>query len=377
MKIGYDAKKLFGNHAGLGNYSRTLVENMHALYLNTPITLYTTKLSQGPATQHFETAKDITTHAYTKWDKALWRSRGIIKQLKRDGIDLYHGLSHEVPFGIHRSGIKSVVTMHDLVYQIYPQDYGQVDRWIFDAKFRYACQHADQIIAISESTKQDLIKYLDADPERISVVYQACHREFYSAQTEISFKTVAKHYDLPEKYLLVVGSIFPRKNLSLLLRALALLPTALQLPLVLVGKGDAHKQELLQLAHELGIEHLLVWAHNVNQTQPLRTVYQNATAFVYPSRYEGFGIPVVEALLSRTPVITTQISSLPEAGGPDSMYVDPDDPQGLAEAIERVSQDAELRKEMTEKGFAYATRMFGRDTTTRQVMGIYERVLNT
>jgi len=375
MRIGYDAKKLYANFAGLGNYSRTLVGNMHSLFHNTPLTLYTTKLTDTSATEYFRASKDINTHAYLKWDKALWRSRGIVKQLQKDHIEVYHGLSHELPFGIHRSGIKTVVTMHDLVYKIYPQDYSRTDRWIFDAKFRYACQHADHIIAISESTKQDIVKYFDTDPDRISVVYQACHRAFYSPKLEIGFSTIARHFQLPEKYLLVVGSIFPRKNLSLLLKALALLPAALRLPLVIVGRGDAHKQELIRLAQQLGIEDMLVWAPNVKQTQPLRTLYANATAFVYPSRYEGFGIPVVEALLSRTPVITTNVSSLPEAGGPDTLYVDPGDAEGLATTMERVILDQSLRQRMIDHGYTYAMDKFGRDTTTRQVMDIYQQVL--
>ena len=375
MRIGYDAKRLYSNFAGLGNYSRTLVRNVAEYHPEHDLRLYTTKQPPHRATDFFAQHTSLKTTLRGGWDKALWRSRGMVKDLVRDGVELYHGLSHELPFGIHKSGVRTVVTMHDVVYRRYPQDYSLMDRRVFEAKFTYACQRADHIIAISESTRQDVMEYFGVAPERISVVYQACDPLFYGAP-RVQFSEVAARYGLPSEYLLVVGSIFPRKNLGLLLQALAMLPSAVRLPLVLVGRGAKHKEELMTMARELGVLGDLHWIENLEDNEHLQVLYVHACAMVYPSRYEGFGIPVVEALLSGTPVVTTRVSSLPEAGGPAAQYVDPQDANELAEAIRVVVEDEALREAMAQEGKAYAQERFGNENTTEALMAVYEGVMN-
>ncbi len=264
-----------------------------------------------------------------------WRSRGVVSDLQRNGTDLYHGLSHELPLGIERTGIRSVVTMHDLIFHFYPAQYRLIDRTIYDRKFRSACRRADAVIAISESTKQDIMRIYGTPPERIHVIYQGCDPRFERQWTTAELADLRTRLDLPEDFFLYVGSLIERKNLHGIIAALALLPPEDRRPLVIVGGGgDAYRSHCEKVAQAAGIHDLLSFRRPTFTDLP--GVYQSARLFLYPSFYEGFGIPVVEALLSGCPVITSDTSSLPEAAGPDSLLVPPAEPAAIAGAISRM-----------------------------------------
>lgn len=373
MRIGYEAKRAFLNTTGLGNYSRGVIGMMASNYPENEYYLYTPKIKANKQFEFLSQIKQVETKTpKNDYFTSLWRSRGVVSDLKRDQIDLYHGLSHELPIGISDSGIKSVVTIHDLIFMRYPQYFGLVSREIYAAKIKYACKHADRIIAVSEKTKADLVQLLRVHPELIEVVYQGCDDSFRVKQSKEKLAEVKAKYKLPEKYILNVGTIETRKNLLLMAKAMLYLPKDTQL--VVVGKPTkyfARVDEYLYL-HNLD-ERVLFVTDAVFADLP--AIYQGAQLFVYPSRYEGFGIPVLEALVSSVPVIAAKGSCLEEAGGPDSLYCDPDDETELTEQIRLLLDNDELRQNMIDKGLVYSRR-FEEKKLASQMMDLYNNVLH-
>lgn len=375
MQIGFDAKRLYNNFTGLGNYSRTLLNNLSDFFPEDKYYLYTPKIREDIVTTPFLNSDKYNTFCYKGMFKSLWRSSGIKKNLYRDKIDIFHGLSHEIPVNIHKTGIRSVVTIHDVIFLTYPDMYTTIDRAIYNRKFRYACKNADKIIAISECTKQDIIRHFGTAEEKIEVIYQAIQPTFYSMQAGETAKATILKYKLPKDYLLYVGAINSRKNLLGIVKALKLLPADFQLPLVIIGNGHEYKTEVLKYAEQAGLTQRLILMNNIHDPKELQAFYQQARIFIYPSFYEGFGLPVTEALLSKVPVITSNQSCLPEAGGPDSCYVNPACPEEIAHAIVSVLSDDGKRLNMIEKGYQFAQEQFNTEKLTRQVHQLYQQIL--
>ena len=371
-RIGFDAKRLFNNFTGLGNYSRTLVRNLVYYHPEYAYFLYTPKVRENEDTSVFLNSPSYSVHEPSKLEKPAWRSYRIKKQLLQHKIDLFHGLSNEIPFGLDAYPLKKVVTIHDLIFKHYPKQYPYTDRLIYDYKTKYACQHSDVVIAISESTKKDLVEFYEVPEEKIKVVYQSCAEHFFQDKSDVLIEKINKKYKLPTEYMLYVGSITERKNLLSILQAMTLLPKEMELPLVIVGGGKAYREKVVQFIKKQGFEKFVHFIRPENEDLPF--IYQKASLFVYPSTYEGFGIPIIEALFSETPVITSNCSSMPEAAGPHSILVDPKEPDDLAFAIDKVLTDNALRQKMIEKGYAYAQQFRG-EPLTEQLVEVYESLL--
>jgi len=369
MRIGYDAKRLFCNVTGLGNYSRTLVYNVQQYAPHNEYYLYTPQLKTLAEAESFTQNDTYKIHVSNAFIKALWRSFGMVKQLQKDQLDIYHGLSNELPVGLHKTAVKSVVTIHDLIFKIYPNTYPFFDRQLYDIKFKYSCKQADKIIAISESTKNDIIQYYQIAPEKIEVIYQSCLPLYFDDEYVEKIRL-----NLPDTFLLYVGSVIPRKNLELIIKAYQFLPADFSIPVVVVGSGKHYKRKMEQLIHQLGFEKKFIWLDNVN-AKKLKTLYKQAQLLVYPSLYEGFGLPVAEALLCKTPVITSNTSSLKEAGGTASVYINPNDAKELAEAIKRVLTDTALRELMKTKGYNYAHGHFSASVSSQKILDCYAQLL--
>ncbi len=371
-RIGFDAKRLFNNFTGLGNYSRTLLRNLAEFYPDHAYFLYTPKVTKNEETQFFLNSPLYSVHQPQGQPKGYWRTWGVKRRLRKHKIQLFHGLSHEIPMGIQKTKIRSVVTIHDLVFKHYPHHFPWLDRHLYDFKFRYACENANKIIAISESTKKDIIEFYNIAAEKIEVIYQSCHERFMQEKSPKAIEAALKKYQLPADYFFYVGSVIERKNLLGIVQALELLPNDLKLPLVVIGDGKAYKNKVQEYIARKGLQKQVLFIKADYDDMP--ALYQQARVFVYPSVYEGFGIPVLEALFSKTPVITSNISSLPEAGGPDSYLIDPTQPEQIAEGIQKILSDTAFRENMEEKGFAYAQQFKG-EPLTEQLMALYENLL--
>lgn len=358
LRIGFDAKRAFCNTTGLGNYSRSVITSLAQHYPDYKYILYTTKAPKNERTAGLWNPVFSRVTPPMPFLKSLWRSRLILSRLVKDKLDIYHGLSHELPVGIHKTGIKTVVTIHDLIFLRYPGYYKAIDRKIYERKIKYACRHADLVIAVSEQTKRDLISFFSVPPGKIEVVYQACDPVFQQRKDQQGLRSVKEKYQLPDRYLLSVGTIEERKNLLLTVKAL--LHTPLDIPLVVIGKVTSYALEVKQFIKENGLESRILFPERV-AFEDLPAIYQQASIFIYPSRFEGFGIPILEALYSGVPVIAATGSCLEEAGGPGSRYVDPDDVTGMSTAINNILSDKLLQTEMIKSGLSFAARFSEQD----------------
>ncbi len=370
MRIGFDAKRLYNNFTGLGNHSRTTIDILAAEFPDWDYWLYTPKVTDNAVTRPYLSK----AHCHTVMPDGvvrggLWRTWGLADCLKRDGIELFHGLSNELPVGLPGTGTASVVTIHDVAFKTFPDMYHWTDRIIYDRKWSYACRHADRVIAISECTKRDIMRFYGVPEEKISVLYQPVSPVYYSHEDD-----AAGTVEVGSPYMLYVGSVNSRKNLLGIVKAMELLPRDLQIPLVVVGNGGSYKRQVEQYIAEHGMERLFIWKRIIDNRE-LRRLYRSASLFVYPSFYEGFGLPVVEALLCDCPVITSNVSSLPEAGGPGSVKVSPDDIRALADSIATVLMDMDLRARMIESGRRYAMETFHPTVLARRLMDIYNTAL--
>ncbi|MBA4408651.1 MAG: glycosyltransferase family 1 protein [Bacteroidota bacterium] len=372
MKIGFDAKRAFNNAAGLGNFSRNTI---------------TALARQNPDDQYFlfhpgiknplflppENSVEIKPEGlFWKTFKNSWRSFRIANQAKNLNIDLYHGLSHELPLGIEKTGIKSVVTIHDLIYFRFPEYFKAIDRTIYDRKFRHACRVAHRIHAISEQTKRDLISFFAVPEEKIKVIYQSVNPLFFLENTWDQKLAIRRKYQLPEKFLLTVGTVEPRKNLLALLEGMVL--AKLYIPVVVIGKLTCYHLKVQKFI-EADLNRLEVFFLPKIKVDELAVLYQMAEVMVYPSLFEGFGLPVAEAQASGCPVITSNTSSLPEAGGSAALYINPENPEEIGRTIKNLLADHNLRDSLIEKGKINAQRFTG-ESFAQQLKQLYNSVVN-
>lgn len=349
MVIGFDAKRAFQNTTGLGNYSRMLICGLAQRHNEVHSFLYAPHMS-GDYKNYFSGFANISTRQPSGIDRHfpnLWRRWGVTVHLKGDKVDLFHGLSHELPHGIPRS-IRKVVTMHDLIVWRYPQYYSLFDRMAHRIKQRYACRIADVVVAISQQTKNDLIEYMHVPEAKIKVVYQSCDDIFWKPVSEQDKATVRDTYGLPERYVVCVGSIEDRKNQIAAVRALLELPADIHLVIV----GRPHGTYYNSLTSEIRRKKLNDRVHIITNADfdDFPALYANALASVYVSQFEGFGIPILESMCCDVPVVTSNISSMPEAGGDAALYADPNNPHQIAEQLQRVITDPQLRAELIAKG---------------------------
>ena len=266
-----------------------------------------------------------------------------------------------------------MVTIHDVAFKTFPDMYHAPDRFTYNLKWRHACKRADRIIAISESTRQDIIRFYGVDPDRIDVVYQPVNTIYYTSDKGVCPTGLAQYVTNP--YMLYVGSINSRKNLLGIVKAMELLPKDIQIPLIVIGNGREYKQKVLDYIAEHKLEDRIIFSPDKVGTEGLRYLYSNARLLVYPSFYEGFGLPVVEALLSNCPVVTSNVSSLPEAAGPDSLLVDPGSVQDIADKMKMLLTDDALRQSIAEKGYRYATDNFSPKVLADRLMEVYNKLV--
>ena len=370
MNIGYEAKRVFHNKTGLGNYSRDLVRILSATYPENNYFLYNPKpakkeLFKSNLANVFE--KKPTT-AFAKKFKNFWRQKGIVKDLIRDEIVLFHGLSGELPSGLRQKNIKSVVTIHDLIFMRYPEFYSFFDRKIHYYKFKKAARQADVVIAISEQTKKDIITFLGIPEQKIKVIYQGCQAVFKEIYSEEEKLATALKLNLPKEYLLNVGTIESRKNVLSVVRAIKNIDTHL----IIIGGETKYSLTVKNYIAENNLEHKVSFLNGLTARE-LAITYQLATIFIYPSLFEGFGIPIIEALYSKTPVITSNSGVFPEAGGPHSVYVDPINIAAMETAIKALLGNKALRNEISEKGYTFV-QQFNDKTIATEVMALYNSI---
>lgn len=341
MKIAYDAKRYYHNRTGLGNYSRTI--------------------ANGIRDKHPEVEQLLL-------DEPSWRRLFTLgSQAKAEGCDILHGLSNELPW---TSPIPTVVTIHDVAWRTFPDMYHWTDRQIYDLKYGHSARTATRVIAISESTKRDVMRFYDVPEERIKVIYQPVQDIYYKDYDKDQTPVITDR-----DYILYVGSINKRKNLLGLVKALEMIPKDQRPQLLVIGNGREYRREVERYVDKHGLRSYYTVLTDVHDSTKLREYYRNAMMMAYPSFYEGFGLPVVEASLTRCPVVTSNISSLPEAAGPGALLCDPYDVASIQDCLMQIIDDPEMGIRLATVADDYARRHFDPETLINKVCDLYKEIV--
>lgn len=373
-RVGFDAVRALRNVTGLGNYSRGVLRALR--HTGPPLELYL--FSSRPPRPEFATlpaelgAQLVRPRRWGALAPGLWRTYRAGRCASSYGVDIYHGLSHEIPRDLPRTGVRSVVTFHDLIYHQHPELFPLFDRWSYRWRYEWSARQADAIIAVSTRTRDDLLECYRLDAARITVVPPPRSPAF-AVQTSNADRDAARSkYGLPAEILLSIGTLEPRKNHGVLLAALAARGPANRIPLVFIGRDGGSEAQLRATAasHHLGDRvHFLPDVPAAD----LPALMQSAMLFLYPSAIEGFGMPIVEALSAGIPVIAASGGHLNDAGGPGTRYVAATDPAAWSAAIGELLDDAALRDRMRVSGAEYATRFDG-GKVAAQLMKVYDGI---
>ena len=367
--IGFEAKRVFQNYSGLGNYSRNTINLLSRFYPENKYKLFAPKLTDLYKLP--DSAEVIIPKTFfSQYFRSYWRLYQTAKLLLCNHIDLFHGLSHVLPYCIEKTGVPSVVTIHDLIFLRFPEYYKRIDRKMYQSIYLSSCRRATKIIAISNQTKSDLIQYFGIDQNKIEVIYQTCNNRFYDRVGEEQKSVIRLKFDLPEKFILCVGTIERRKNQLGILKAVA--KEKIDTTVVILGRPTDYINELKQFINESGIQKKVIFLQNTT-TEELQAIYQMAEVMVYPSFFEGFGLPVLEAQASGCPVITSNVSSLPEAGGHGAIYITPDNISEIGQAIVHILSDSKFKEKSIQKGTANAE-LFREELVAERLMKLYKEV---
>ena len=298
--------------------------------------------------------------------RILWEQVAGPVALRRAGVDLVHGPVNVMPL---LDGLPGVVTVHDLAFRIYPEQYPRAKQRYLDLLTGLSVRRAARVITVSESTRRDVLRFYRVDPERVVTVPNGVDPSLAPVTDRERLAAFRKEHGLPDDFILFVGTLQPRKNLVGLLRAYARMGARVDAPLVVAGGKGWMYEPVFNEVRALGVEDRVIFAGYADP-EDLALWYSAATVFVYPSLYEGFGLPVLEAMACGTPVITSDTSSLPEVAGDAALLVNPRDVDAMAAAIARLMGDPALRADLRERGLARA-RAFSWERTARETAAVY------
>jgi glycosyltransferase involved in cell wall biosynthesis len=373
-RIGIDATALPSEPVGAGNYILRLIRSLARVNEDYELVIFAQQSGQKQI-GHLPSrlvAWEITPDR-SVISRLAWEQLSLSRLAQRCRLDLLHSLHYTRPLFLP---CKSVVTFHDMTFFLFPELHTRARRIIFPQFIRYSALHSQQIIAVSENTRQDALRLLPLAPERIHTTPLGIAPEFTPLNDPQHCEEVRARYQLPARFVLFVGLVEPRKNLPLLLRAFArIAPAAPDTDLVIVGRLGWMYDEVFELIETLNIKERVHFPGYVPQID-LPMVYNLAQIFVYPSRYEGFGLPPLEAMACGAPVITTAVSSMLELVGDGGLLVPPDDETALAEAMHTLLADESARRELGQKGRRRA-QSFTWEQTAHKTLSVYHKALQT
>jgi len=373
MAIYIDISAAVHGRAGLGRYAESLARALVQEHPERFAFFYNRDRSTSPLAGLERVPTRTVRAGYKPWRMAVW-----LGQLLGLGFDrlvpeaeLYHATEHLL---LPLRGVPTVLTVHDLIYHLFPEHHKPLNYWFLNRAMPLFVQRARAIIAVSESTRQDLIRCYGVPPDKATVVHEAAAPHFRPASPE-AIAAVRARYRLPEGFILTVGTIEPRKNLSRLLDALQRLQQeGDDARLVVVGSRGWLYEGFFRHLEELQLGDSVLLPGYVPDAD-LPAVYSAAKVFVLPSLYEGFGLSVLEAMACGTAVVCSHASSLPEVGGDAAHYFDPTDVEEMAQTIRAVWHDEALRAEMGRRGLAQAAR-FSWARAAQETMAVYQRAMS-
>ena len=368
MKIAIDARKL--RDYGIGTYIRNLLRHLSRIDSRTEYVLFCRGADCNAAEELGENFRAVPEPARPYSVREQLR---IPLDLRREGIDLFHAPHYVLP---PLTPCKSVVTIHDCIHLRFPQylpnrlayAYARSSLW-------FATHRSNRVLTVSEASKRDILKYFHVPEGKIDVIYNAIDERFGESPTPEEIERVRDRYQLNAPYVLYAGNIKPHKNLERLIEAFHMLRRGdlEHVKLLIIGDEISKYATLRRAVHKYKLhKHVRFFGFVPDKT--LAVLYRLARAFVFPSLYEGFGLPPLEAMASGTPVITSNLSSLPEVVGDAALLIDPYDPSAIADAMRRVLLDTDLREDLRARGLRRVSE-FSWERSVRRVREIYEEVL--
>jgi glycosyltransferase involved in cell wall biosynthesis len=345
MNIGFDGSRISTEQrTGTENYSYELLKALIALPYTYQFSVYTRGELPPELRAPTVAVKPIK-------NKRLWTQAGLAWSVLKRQPDVLFIPAHTMPV-IHRSELKTVVTIHDLGAEYLPQYHTFPGKIYLNWATEYAAAHATQLIAVSEYTKLDLQKRFNVSPDRVTVVYEGVDLRSMTPSTDEQKAMARKKYSLPDDFIAFVGTIQPRKNLIVLIQALSLMKNK-HIKLVLAGKKGWLSDDIYEAPNKYDITERVKFLGYIDNDDKA-ALYSTAAITVLPSLFEGFGLPILESMACGTPVLAAKATSLPEVVGGAGLLVDPHDPVAMAQSLDRLVEDLDLRRQLQEKGFARA-----------------------
>lgn len=369
MHIGIDARFLQGPNTGVTNYLNNLLSGISRIDKDNDYTVFLSDRSYAP---RVPSSGNFKVRVNTS-NSFVWKNIWLPKEVKMLGIDLVH-------FPAYTGSIacvgNNVVTVHDLIHKVNPGWFSLKERLLINLPVSIAIKKADAIIADSESTKRDIIKYYNLREDKITVTLLAADSTFSPINDINRIDKLKKKYSIDSDFILNVGVLFKRRNIERLIEAFALLRRDKNSSLKLVIAGPGRKYfDLESIIGKNAVRGEVIYLGYVDQDD-LPLLYNACTFFVYPSLYEGFGLPVLEAMSCSKPVITSNVSSLPEILGDSGILIDPYDTQSLYRAMHKLANDAKLREELGVRALE-RSKCFSWDKMAAETIQIYEDILSS
>lgn len=358
MKIGIDMQSTWGAKSGLGVYTTELVSNLRKI---------------DPAKQYLLFGKEKPCGERT-YERLFWENFILPGRASKEKIDVLHTPAFTAPF--LKGKWRVVVTIHDLIGMIFPNYLSLTSRWYWGSWLPFVNRRSERIIVDSNCTKQDVVRYLKVDPQKIRVVHLSASAQFTNNKTQREIELVCHKFGIQRPYVLFVGNIEPRKNLLRVIKAFAKARKAKKLEhhLVIAGSQAWNYPAVNQLIEELNLSGAVNCLNYIDD-EDLISLYNGGELLVFPSLYEGFGIPILEAMKCGMPVLTSNLSSIPEVAGNAAYYVDPYQEDQIEAGIATLLGDQKLREDLRVKGFLQAGK-FGWKLTAQKTLAVYEELLN-
>ena len=372
MTIYFDISAAVHRRAGLGRYAESLARALLPLLGDELAFFYNREAGIEPLAGLERVPAATVNLGYKPWRMLVWLGQAGRVGFNRlvPGATLFHATEHLL---LPLRGVPTVLTVHDLIFRRYPAHHKPLNRWYLNPTLPLFCRRAGHIIAVSEQTKRDVIAAYGVPAKKISVIYEAADPRFRPQPAEDRSRCPAR-YDLPERYLLFVGTIEPRKNLGRLLAAFERLHAeGLTDALVIVGKRGWLYDDFFARLEGSPAKQAVIFPGFVPDAD-LPAVYAGAQALAFPSEFEGFGLPVLEAMACGAPVVCSNTSSLPEVAGDAALLVDPLDVDALTDALRRVLNDPALAADLRARGLAQAAR-FSWARAAEETLAVYRRVI--
>lgn len=380
MKISLELQSCLKNKSGIGIYTYELTKRLQQykdIEFNGHIFNFINRNDISKDLEGIDIEKNICLLFPYGVYRRIWHYIPIkYNWLFRDNADIYHFFNFIVPPRIKG---KVITTIHDMTYELYPETMDKRNLKRIKDDIQYSVDRSDKIITVSESSKNDIIKFLNVDESKIEIVYNGVDYEKFNKYYTEDIKLIVRNkYNLPQNYILYMGTLEPRKNIDSIIEAFALIKKQEDfdnIKLVIAGKKGWLFEDIFNLVDKLNLKDHVIFTDYVDETdKPI--IYNMAKLFVFPSLYEGFGIPVLEAMASSVPVITSNMSSLPEVAGDAAILVNPKDIEDIAKNMIKILSDDDLKNELVRKGYIQAQK-FTWEASAEKLYNIYKEIMKS